>query len=149
MSNKNFNDRDVVTFVGIQATPQGNIQKNGSDYNLFLPTRDTTINLVAGVNSVLTLQDRRNNELIQKNIDEIKKVFEGGLVGTISGANYFQQVVGARNPRIERKYGYIQPFNFGPVPYQDYLVITLTPSSGANLPIGPYNAVSLSLSGNN
>jgi hypothetical protein len=146
MSSNNFNENNNVTFVGIQATPQGNIQRSGSDYNLFLPTRDTTINLVAGINSVLTLQDRRNNELIQKNIDEIKKVFEGGLVGTISGANYFQQVVGARNPRIERKYGYIQPFGFGPIPYQDYLVITLTPSAGTNLPIGPYNAVNLSLS---
>ena len=137
---------DSVTFVGIQATPQGNIQRSGSKYILYLPTRDTTVNLVAGINSVLTLQDKRNNELIQKNINEIKKVFGNGLVGTISGANYFQQAVSASNPRIERKFGNIQPFGVGPTPYQDYLVITLQPSKGSNLPVGPYNAVNLGLS---
>ena len=83
---------------------------------------------------------------IQKNIKELQSVFQGGLSGTISGANYFQQVVKAIKPRIERKIGYVQPFGFGPIPYQDYLVITLIANPGSNLPIGPYNAVNLNLS---
>lgn len=132
-----------VCFVGIQCLPQGNIQRSGNDYDVFLPVMDTTMNLVANLDDVLVISESRNSSNFENNILPIKEIFKGGLTGTISGANYPQQVVQGFRPRIRKIFGSTQPFDVGPVPIQNFLVITLKARPGENLPVGPYNATYL------
>lgn len=135
-----------ICFISVQCSPPGNIQRNSAgNYNLFLPLTDTLVEVVASINMVQSLRGTTISNTT--NLKELQGFINRGVVGNISGLNQSQQVITATDVKVRQEFGRIQPFSWGPIPYQSYLVVTLVPGSGETLPIGPYGRVYLNLVG--
>jgi hypothetical protein len=103
------------------------------------------VEVVASLNRVQTL--RGTTVSTPTNLKELQNFINSGVLGNISGLNQPLQVVTTTGVKVRQEFGRTQPFSWGPIPYQSYVVFTLVPRSGETLPVGPYGRVYLNLAG--